>query len=55
MYFHHLLVRHGEPLDMELYVIMAAPAKVLERCEAYLVLPQETRTLYNDLWIELGT
>ena len=33
---------------------MAAPQEILDRCEAYLVLPQETRTLYNDLWIELG-
>ena len=45
---------YGEPLDMELYEIMAAPQEVLDRCEAYLVLPQETRTLYNDLWTELG-
>ena len=45
----------GDPLDPELYEIMAAPQEVLDRCEAYLVLPQEIRTLYNDLWIELGT
>ena len=45
---------YGEPLDMELYEIMAAPQEVLDRCEAYLVLPEETRNLYNDLWIELG-
>ena len=45
---------YGEPLDEELYQIMAAPQEVLDRCEAYLVLPAETRTLYNDLWIELG-
>ena len=45
---------YGEPLDMELYEIMAAPQEVLDRCEAYLVLPEATRTLYNDLWIELG-
>ena len=47
--------QYGEPLDMELYEIMAAPQEVLDRCEAYLVLPQEIRTLYNDLWIQLGT
>ena len=46
--------QYGEPLDPELYEIMAAPQEVLDRCEAYLVLPQELRTLYNDLWIELG-
>ena len=45
---------YGEPLDMDLYEIMAAPQEVLDRCEAYLVLPEATRTLYNDLWIELG-
>ncbi len=45
----------GEPLDLELYEIMAPPAEVLERCEMYTVLPPETRTLYNDLWIRLGT
>ena len=28
--------------------------EVLDRCEAYLVLPAETRTLYNDLWTQLG-
>ena len=32
---------------------MAAPQEVLDRCEAYLVMPQELRTLYNDLWTEL--
>ena len=47
--------QYGEPLDQELYEIMAAPQEVLDRCEAYLVLPQEIRTLYNDLWIQLGT
>ena len=46
---------YGEELDPELYEIMAAPPEVLERCESYVVLPQATRTLYNDLWIQLGT
>ena len=45
---------YGEELDPEIYEIMAAPQKVLDRCEAYLVLPAETRALYNDLWIQLG-
>ena len=45
---------YGEELDPELYEIMAAPDHVLERCESYLVLPKETRKLYNDLWVELG-
>lgn len=46
--------QYGEPLDMDLYEIMAAPQDILDRCEAYLVLPQETRDLYSELWIELG-
>lgn len=46
--------QYGEPLDMELYEIMAAPQEILDRCEAYLVLPQATRDLYSELWIELG-
>ncbi len=45
---------YGEPLDPELYKIMAAPAQTLERCQSYLVLPAETRKLYKDLWTELG-
>ena len=46
--------KYGEPLDQEQYEIMAAPQSVLDRCESYVVLPAETRTLYNDLWIQLG-
>ena len=45
---------YGEPLDMELYEIMAPGEDVLEKCEAYLVLPSDIRTLYNDLWTQLG-
>ena len=30
------------------------PQEVLDRCEAYLVRPVDTRTLYNDLWTDLG-
>ena len=45
---------YGEPLDMELYEIMAAPQEVLDRCTLYENLPAETLALYNDLWIELG-
>ena len=45
---------YEEPLDQEIYEIMAAPQEVLDRCELYLNLPAETRNLYNDLWIELG-
>lgn len=45
---------YGEPLNPEFYEIMAAPAEVLERCELYTNLPNQTRSLYNKLWIQLG-
>ena len=45
---------YEEPLDPEVYNIMAAPPEVLERCELYVSLPSKIRTLYNDLWITLG-
>ena len=45
---------YGEELDMDLYNIMAPSAEVLKKCENYVVLPEETRNLYNDLWIQLG-
>ena len=46
--------QYGEPLDMDLYEIMAAPPEVLANCTMYENLPPETLALYNDLWIELG-
>ena len=45
---------YGEPLDPELYAIMAPDQSVLDNCEAYLVRPMETRNLYSDLWTQLG-
>ena len=45
---------YSEHLNMALYEIMAAPQDVLDRCTLYQNLPQETLTLYNDLWTELG-
>jgi len=45
---------YEEPLDPEVYEIMAASQETLERCEMYVVLPYETRALYNKLWTELG-
>ena len=44
----------ASPWIIERYEIMAAPQEVLDRCEAYLVRPVDTRTLYNDLWTDLG-
>ena len=46
--------QYGEPLDMDLYEIMAAPPEVLANCTMYENLPPETLALYNDLRIELG-
>ena len=45
---------YEEELDQETYGIIAASQEVLDRCEAYLALPANIRTLYNDLWTELG-
>ncbi|MBO5339781.1 MAG: extracellular solute-binding protein [Oscillospiraceae bacterium] len=45
---------YEEPLDPEVYEIMAAPQEVLDRCELYVSLPPKIRALYNDLWITLG-
>ncbi len=44
----------GEELPQEVYEVMAAPQAVLDNCEMYLNLPMDTRTLYNDLWTQLG-
>jgi hypothetical protein len=33
---------------------MAAPADVLDRCELYVNLPQETLKYYDKLWTQLG-
>ena len=45
---------YGEELDPEIYEIMAASQETLERCQSYLVLPAQTRALYNELWTKLG-
>lgn len=44
----------GEPLDPELYNVIAVPAETLERCQTYNNLPYDLRVLYNDLWTRLG-
>ena len=54
MYPEYYEETYGEPLDMDLYNIMAAPPEVLKNCSMYENLPAETLALYNDLWIELG-
>ena len=45
---------YEEELDPEIYEIMAASQETLDRCQMYVVLPYETRALYNVLWTELG-
>ena len=45
---------YGEPLDEELYHIMAIPDEERERCEIYVNLPQETLKFYDKLWTQLG-
>ena len=45
---------YEEELDPEIFEIMAASEETLARCESYVVLPAEIRSLYNELWIELG-
>ncbi len=45
---------YGEPLDPELYAIMAPSQEVLANCEAYQALDSETQALYSQLWTELG-
>lgn len=44
---------YGEELDPELYAVMAPPDAVLDYCEPYSMLPENLRTLYNDLWTQL--
>ena len=43
-----------EPLDPEIYEIMAPSEEVLRRCEIYEKLPAETLRLYDRLWTRLG-
>ena len=46
--------QYGEPLDEEIYNIMAIPDEERERCEIYVNLPQETLRFYDKLWTQLG-
>ena len=43
-----------EPLDPEIYEVMAPSEEVLRRCEIYENLPTETLRLYDRLWTRLG-
>ena len=45
---------YGEPLDEDIYNIMAIPDEERERCELYVNLPQETLKFYDKLWTQLG-
>ncbi len=45
---------YGEEMAPDLYEVMAAPADVLARCEAYDALPPEVNAIYKNLWTELG-
>ena len=45
---------YEEPLDEEIYNIMAIPDEERERCEIYVNLPQETLKFYDKLWTKLG-
>lgn len=45
---------YGEPLDEDLYHIMAIPDEERARCEIYVNLPQETLKFYDKLWTQLG-
>lgn len=45
---------YGEPLDEEIYNIMAIPDEERARCEIYVNLPQETLKFYDKLWTQLG-
>jgi spermidine/putrescine transport system substrate-binding protein len=43
----------SEELDPDDYEIMFASEEVLANCEVFTNLPNETLTLYNDLWVQL--
>ena len=45
---------YGEPLDEDIYHIMAIPDEERARCEIYVNLPQETLKFYDKLWTQLG-
>ena len=45
---------YDEELDEETLDIIITPDEVLQRCQMYTNLPQETLVIYNDLWTKLG-
>lgn len=46
--------KYGEELDEETLDIIITPDDVLQRCQMYTNLPQDTLAVYNDLWTKLG-
>ena len=46
--------QYDEEVDEETLDIIFPPEEVLERCQMYTDLPQETLIIYNDLWTKLG-
>ena len=45
--------QYAEDLDELSATVMFPPADVMDRCEVYVNLPQDTLDLYNALWIKL--
>lgn len=45
--------KHGEPLDMEDFAIMAPSEDIFQIGEGHLVLPEKTRQLYATMWADL--
>ncbi len=46
--------QYDEEVDEETLDIIFPPDEVLDRCQMYTDLPQETLVIYNDLWTKLG-
>ena len=53
-YFRQVFEKYDEEVDEETLDIIFPPDEVLDRCQMYTDLPQETLVIYNDLWTKLG-
>ncbi|MBR3641801.1 MAG: extracellular solute-binding protein, partial [Oscillibacter sp.] len=53
-YPEYYLEEYEEELDDETRDVIITPPEVLEKCQMYVNLPQETLMLYNELWTRLG-